>query len=339
MHPSDENQKQKILDINRLTIAQIKIGVEKTKAETERKAVIFGVPTSEPDDVVVEMLKEQGASESYRVFKTLESKEKVPTETWILTFPSSPPLNVVLAYRSFPIMDYKRKATQCTKCWMFGHTSKRCENLVKCRVCAENHEGDVPCTAPSKCHNCSSGTHTAGSSDCTVRQFRQKVLDTATQRNVPFQVAKSMFTQSSRTPRALPTPSTPNVIQTQTDPAASKEMDTMRKNIDSLQAQLNELKASVQPLLPLAEEIAINNLKLDSLHQSVKELTDSLVHLISPFQKVCLLAPIVPSLLTFDESPPYSPYPTQPKSPQLSPQAPGTNRSSRLGNNANNNES
>lgn len=34
-----------------------KIKVEKTKAETERKAVLFGVPMSEPDYLVLELLK------------------------------------------------------------------------------------------------------------------------------------------------------------------------------------------------------------------------------------------------------------------------------------------
>lgn len=201
------------------------------------------------------------------------------------------------------------------KCWNFGQTKKHCTNPERCRTCSCNHNSDEDCKAPPKCPNCAATNHEAGSISCPARQFRQKVLDTAIQRNVPFQVAKGMFGQIESTQISLSSPSLSNA-QTQVatqkvvpGPRVEAEMNAMRRNMDSLQAQLNELKASLQPLLPLAEEIAKNNRKLDSHQKSMEVLSEGLKPLLEPLKAVASLAPVVPRLLAIDQSPPYSPYP------------------------------
>lgn len=98
------------------------------------------------------------------------------------------------------------------------------------------------------------------------------------------------------------------------DPQVSKEMDEMRKKINSLQSQISQLKASVQPLLPLANEIAKNNNKIDLLQETMFDFVKNLNPVVEQLRKVALLAPIVPKLLFLDDSPPYSPYPA-PTSP------------------------
>ena len=95
------------------------IQVVKTKAETEIKGIVHGIPTSETDDEISALLREQGVIESFKSRINTESN----TASWIVKFATHRPHSIVLAFRSFPVIEFKRKPTHCTKCWGFGHTT------------------------------------------------------------------------------------------------------------------------------------------------------------------------------------------------------------------------
>lgn len=75
-------QKNLILQLSPLTINDFVINISKTNAELECKGVKYGAPIYEPDKSVSSLLKEQGALEAVRVYKTTP-EGKTPTRTWI----------------------------------------------------------------------------------------------------------------------------------------------------------------------------------------------------------------------------------------------------------------
>lgn len=87
VHLNVERQKNLLLSYDGCVFDQIKIRVAKTNAETKKKGVIFNVPVSEDDARILNLLKEQGVREAFRVEKkTGAAKEKIRTGTWILAF-------------------------------------------------------------------------------------------------------------------------------------------------------------------------------------------------------------------------------------------------------------
>lgn len=141
-------KKTALLALDGVIVGSTKIRVAETKAETKHKKVIYVIPTSEPnipkDNTLLSLLRKNGVSKAFRVTKMINGVN-TPITTWILTFTSTPPLNIVLGYQNFPIANCKRSFTHCTKCWEFGHAKNHCPNTVRCRIRIFNHPPENAC--------------------------------------------------------------------------------------------------------------------------------------------------------------------------------------------------
>lgn len=252
IYPCDENQKSLLLNLSKSKEDNINIHVNKTKAETEIKGVIYGVPLEEPDEVITYLLKDQGVEEASRIFR-LTPNGKEPTKTFILKFPLNRPSFIGSTARTYPIAPYIRKPTHCTKFWELGHTIGKCTNQERCKIFSESHPPTQKCISTPKCPNCSSPGHHGGSQNCTAKVFRQKVLDVASRLNVPFQVAKSKC--SPLKPVQVDQPINNTTSNFQSDPIVNKSILMLRNQVESLQAQVNELKSKVDPIISLVEQV------------------------------------------------------------------------------------
>lgn len=78
------NKKNRLLALNKCVINNTTILVNKTKAECEKKGVIFWIPITESDEEILTLLKLQGVHDALRITKTIvnnEKKEIIKTET------------------------------------------------------------------------------------------------------------------------------------------------------------------------------------------------------------------------------------------------------------------
>lgn len=77
-----------------------------------------------------------------------------------------------------------------------------------------------------------------------------KVLDTATQYNVSFQVAKTMGS-----PAKIPTYTINNPVTYRADLNVDKVIESLRNQVDSFQFQINVLREKIRPVLFLVKEV------------------------------------------------------------------------------------
>lgn len=302
IQPANESQKTLLLNLQSIGPSTVKCA--RTASETEVKGVIFGVPLDESDDIIEELTKDQGVIRARRIFKANADTPpaRQPTSTVLLAFSALQllPPRVLIAARSFPVQSYTRRPIQCRNCWRFGHVDTNCSRDKKCRVCARSHATLVACAAAPKCSNCASGNHPADDPSCPVYAYRKKILDTVHSQNISFPQAVALLNQApqttqppSFTPRPLAwsgtSPSNPPA-----DPEPDKHTAHLQSQIDSMQAQIVDIKKSVQPLLALSDVVAANTAKMDAVLVGLGKISDYLLPL-SPHLN--MLVPLIPNLL------------------------------------------
>ena len=102
VRPIDEKQKTVLLAIIKTSFGNVVINVTKTKSETEIKGIVHNIPSNEPHEAISALHPES------------------QTASWIVKFASHRPHSIVLPYRSFPVIEFKRKPTHCANCWGFS---------------------------------------------------------------------------------------------------------------------------------------------------------------------------------------------------------------------------
>ena len=93
-----------------------------------------------------------------------------------------------------------------------------------------------------------------------------------------------MYTQMSRPAKNVPTSTTPTITTSQLDPTTQSTLVQMQNQIKSLQQQLDKLKTTVQPLLPLAEAMQKYSSELQSAKESIGSFTRMLGEVVPTIQ-------------------------------------------------------
>lgn len=89
------------------------------------------------------------------------------------------------------VYNVSKSTDQCNKCQQFEHHFAKCQNMVKCQICAQNHntrqhechlcsqleKGTTCIHTVLKCSNCQK-MHRANSSDCTTFKALQSIFFT-----------------------------------------------------------------------------------------------------------------------------------------------------------------
>lgn len=127
---------------------------------------------------------------------------------------SRPPLRIVkiffkchnlppfvrLAGRQLSVRQYTVRPRQCTHCWKLGHSTIKCFESPRCRVCGfDTHTLDA-CDAPApRCANCD-GPHEANDKTCPHFAYHQEIQHIRTTTRVSFGEAAGKVRQAGRAP-------------------------------------------------------------------------------------------------------------------------------------------
>lgn len=116
------------------------------------------------------------------------------SETVRLTFKSSTLPKYVFAYGCrFKVEKFTFLATQCSRCWLFGHTFRVCPSRkIVCPKCGEDHEN---CTTTSfKCVNCK-GPHMSNDKSCSVFKKEKEIRSIMSDKGVTYRQALEHYSQ------------------------------------------------------------------------------------------------------------------------------------------------
>lgn len=142
--------------------------------------VLFGLPSLPIEEVEI-YIKEAGLTPS-KITKVLPKKTRSnDSALYFVSFPNTVTLNHLKSCRNIGNISctwdipHKKpeRLTQCSNCFMLGHTTSNCYMKSKCRFCSLNHIDDQECTIKDevnqfKCANCN-GNHAANSMFCPKR--------------------------------------------------------------------------------------------------------------------------------------------------------------------------
>ncbi|XP_046973652.1 uncharacterized protein LOC124540230 [Vanessa cardui] len=127
-----------------------------------------------------------------RLSRLNEDGKWVPSETVRLCFKKSylPPFVSVYGLK-IKVEPFVFPVSQCSKCWKFGHTSKRCPtDKIVCPKCGEEHENCT--TMDYKCVNCG-GQHMALNKTCPIFTKEKKIRQLMSDFNVTYRKARTMY--------------------------------------------------------------------------------------------------------------------------------------------------
>ena len=161
-----------------------------------------------PEDVLLDRLREQHVVQ-VRPIMTGTGESRRRTEFLILSFRLQDlPEKILFGRERLPIVPYRVKVYQCTKCCSFGHRPDRCRRFKACAHCGtkgEGHNATACLESPAKCANCGGG-HKATDKNCP-RYVRQKaILKIKEEHKVGFRKAEEIFKkkQGERVSRSAP---------------------------------------------------------------------------------------------------------------------------------------
>lgn len=169
----------------------------------------------------------------------------------------------------------------CRKCLTFGHLEDACQSAVTiCRHCASDHELSSECPLIRKCPTCSKPGSSAGTPECWIFFYKQKVIKYAYDNNLSVAKAGRLH---STTPN--PTAAGHQLIPTtqytgpphhrQEDTSLREELDDLRRRIDLIPAatekriqnvekEVTAIKSQLAPLLMMEKEMTAGFTSLDN---------------------------------------------------------------------------
>jgi hypothetical protein len=177
------------------------------------------------DEEVLDALRPEGVTHVKHIMTKRETSV-LPTNTFILTFGKpTPPKYIKAAYLNIPVEPFIPNPLRCFNCQKFGHGKSTCTRKSICARCSKEGHLDNACTEDlPHCANCS-GSHPSYSKECPEWTKQQAIVKIKNERNISFEEAKNIYSnsaQSARTSRESSTSyasaikSTHN-ISTQTD--------------------------------------------------------------------------------------------------------------------------
>lgn len=293
VYPATLAQKENLLA--RATIAGQQVQIQVSNRETELQRLIEGVAIGECTSDIERELQPYGVTSVKRLTVTKEGIS-MPTETVILTFSREPPEHVDLAGVNFPLRKLKWRPLQCKKCWLLGHTARRCRNRQRCPRCSSPTCSDASCQANPLCINCKQ-THASTDKICPAYRHRQRILDVAQKYNISFNEAKLKLALTPlATTRKLtvapmsPLPS-PRFSHDTTDPTIlTQELKELKIHIVNLQKQVEPLEQISRTVSELQQKAAANDQKFDELNTCVSEIKpviESLMPNVPMLQYIC----------------------------------------------------
>ncbi|XP_055522446.1 uncharacterized protein LOC129716632 [Wyeomyia smithii] len=84
----------------------------------------------------------------------------------------------------------------CFKCYTFGHTKLRCQQLTStCGHCAQKHAivENSPCTATALCPRCLTNLHSTSSRNCPVYQQEDAIQRIRVDKGISYPAARRIF--------------------------------------------------------------------------------------------------------------------------------------------------
>lgn len=186
--------------------------------------VISGVDADIPDD---ELMKEITATKDVLHVHRLGSSLCVK----VVFAGDALPSHVKAGFIRYPVRPFVPRATQCTKCWAFGHVQGTCGKPATCSRCGTSHDHGVCTTEAAKCVNCS-GAHDANSKECPRLRKETAVLkrmarDHSTRREAATVLRRKHSRQRRGRKVAARSHEPPRPSQTRSVPAPLKESSSM----------------------------------------------------------------------------------------------------------------
>lgn len=92
---------------------------------------------------------------------------------------------VKIGYLKINVRKYYDNPRKCKKCYLIGHTTKRCENKPTCVKCGStDHVDSNNCNEQMKCVNCLEETHDSNDRNCPIFLFEKRMIAYATDTHV-----------------------------------------------------------------------------------------------------------------------------------------------------------
>ncbi len=277
----------------------------KTRAETEFKGVIKGIPIHDDLDFIRQALSPQKVINIRRIQSKSPTDQLVDTNRLELTFSCPPPHSVYLAGDSFVIFPHDRNPMQCSKCFRIGHLSSHCVFNSRCKSCGDPPHDDAACKSTVRCINCDATDHRTGSPICPKYQENKAILKLATEKCITFPEARRLFSLPSNTPSSFTPPS---------QPSPPSEVDALKERLRALEEKVSKLSADITPLFSLQDQmkewvvgfispIANNIEKLLPMGPAVISLQENFASLRQQLESGSFVS--APSPSTFEGTPPF----------------------------------
>ncbi len=255
--PISKTQQSSLLSISEIAGRKIKTSLPNSAAAI-RNGIIFGVPTSDHEDELLEALADQNVTCVKRL--PMRDSPHIPSENVILTFSEEIPDRVFVAAMSYRVQVSIPSPFKCKKCHRLGHTISRCgSSSASCRNCGKPQHPGQECS--TFCINCGSKTHGSDSYACPAYTEMKQIIKMAFLEGITIKEARERFNalSSSATRRGHHGPPTP-----QDNPAIhannSQEITSLQEQVKILQQEMKALKEISIPKLQSENRTIVKDL-------------------------------------------------------------------------------
>jgi hypothetical protein len=276
--PISRAQQSSLLSISQFAGRKIKSSLPNSAAAI-RNGIIFGVPTSDHGDELLEALSNQNVTCVKRL--PMRDSPHIPSENVILTFLDDIPDRVFVAAMSYRVQVSIPSPYKCKKCHRLGHTSSRCTlSSANCGNCGKTQHPDHPCA--TFCINCGSKSHGSGSYSCPAYTEMKQIIKMAFLEGITVKEARERFSavQSSVARRGHHSPPTPTGLIPAHHDSNTQDIATLQEQIKALQLEMKTLKEVSIPTIQeatknLAKDLAITNATVGSFEKKLDSIASS----------------------------------------------------------------
>ena len=140
-----------------------------------------------------------------------------------------------MAHEIFPVKQFIPRPALCRRCWTVGHPEETCTTSPICKQCSQEHQPLTICLNPPKCPTCAKPGHAAGTLECPRYANKQQIIKFAYENKIPIAEASKLLNN----PSPVRPPQLPRIQPPSKD--TYKELEAMRKEIESLKSQVSTL--------------------------------------------------------------------------------------------------